>query len=900
MPADNVTVSAEFEKITYTVAVSQAQNGEVTTDKATAQIGNVVTITATPTAGYELDTITVTPDVGEAVAVTDGKFTMPAANVTVTVTFKEIDYTVKIDAGIMNGTVAASAESANVGDAITLTVTPETGYQLKTLTVVDDSQNSVSVTGNKFTMPAANVTVSAEFEKITYTVAVSQAQNGEVTTDKATAQIGDTVTLTITPSEGFELAAITVTAEKETPVTVIDGKFTMPASDVTVSATFKKIDYAVKIDAGIVNGTVAASAQSANVGDEITLTVTPETGYYLKTLTVVDDSQNSVSVTGNKFTMPAANVTVSAEFEKITYTVDVASDILNGTVTVDKATAQIGDVVTVTAAPDIGYELQKITVQTDGGIFLGVTDGKFTMTADNVTVSAVFEKKEYLITNTLETENGMVEITPVSGHYYGEEITVTVYPDPGYKVKSLTVTEEDGTPIDLVDDKFSMPAANVNIVTSFEKITYTVTVASGILNGTVTVDKATAQIGDTVIITATPSEGFELDTITVTPDVIEDSVTVTDGKFTMPADNVTVTATFKLKSYIVDITGVQNGTVTSTHETAKRGDTVTLTAEPHAGHIFNSFIITPDAGDKFEDADGTFVMPAANISIALNVTKIKYNITALPAVNGTVTLSRDNATVNDIVTVTASPQSGYQIKSITVKQNLTGDTVTVTNGRFAMPADNVTVTVLFSVKPVAPPSGGGGGSSTPSTPQTPSTPAYETHVAIVGEDGVANFPSHEIIFRVTVPEDYEGKIEIIDRESVDTPDDMNVYHQADIILHDEIDEGEIVLIHFEIPLSVLEAKGLGPEDACLYHYDEVTGWTKLTTWYTVVGDTVIYDAEADAFSPFAIVFEENSAKLKGSEPVTPPTEDPTDEPETPFPVLGILAGLGAAVVLRRK
>ena len=653
-------------------------------------------------------------------------------------------YTITASAG-PNGTISPSGEiTVAEGASKTFTITPDEGYKIADVIVDENSVGAVA--SYTFDTVEGDHSITASFEKIDYTVAVSPAQNGEVTADKPTAQIGDIVTITATPTAGYELDTITVTAEKGMPVTVIDVKFTMPADNVTVSAAFKKIDYAVKIDAGIVNGTVAASAQSANVGDAITLTVTPETGYQLKTLTVVDDSQNSVSVTGNKFTMPAANVTVSAEFEKITYTVAVSQ-------------AQ---------------------------------------------------------------------------------------------------------------------------------------------NGEVTTDKATAQIGDIVIITATPSEGFELDTITVTPDVIEDSVTVTDGKFTMPADNVTVTATFKLKSYIVDITGVQNGTVTSTHETAKRGDTVTLTAEPHAGHIFNSFIITPDAGDKFEDADGTFVMPAANISIALNVTKIKYNITALPAVNGTVTLSRDNATVNDIVTVTAKPQSGYQLKSITIKQNLTGDTVTVTNGRFAMPADNVTVTVLFSVKPVAPPSGGGGGSSTPSTPQTPSTPAYETHVAIVGEDGVANFPSHEIIFRVTVPEDYEGKIEIIDRASVDTPDGMNVYHQADIILHDEIDEGEIVLIHFEIPLSVLEAKGLGPEDACLYHYDEVTGWTKLTTWYTVVGDTVIYDAEADAFSPFAIVFEENSAKLKGSEPVTPPTEDPTDEPETPFPVLGILAGLGAAVALRRK
>lgn len=196
------------------------------------------------------------------------------------------------------------------------------------------------------------------------------------------------------------------------------------------------------------------------------------------------------------------------------------------------------------------------------------------------------------------------------------------------------------------------------------------------------------------------------------------------------------------------------------------------------------------------------------------------------------------------------------------------------------------VTVTMKLEPVSPP-------SPPSSPPT--------YVAVVDGNGVANFPTHEIIFRITVPEYYKGKIEIIDRASVEIPDSMNVYHQADIILHAEIKDRDIVLIHFEIPLSVLKAKGFGPEDACLYHYDKASGWKKLTTWYTVVGNSAIYDAEADAFSPFAIVFEENSAKQKGTvEPTAVPTAKPTEEPKSPFPVIGLLAGLGAAAVLRRK
>jgi hypothetical protein len=64
------------------------------------------------------------------------------------------------------------------------------------------------------------------------------------------------------------------------------------------------------------NGSVEASASSATAGTEITLTVTPATGYVLDVLTVVDASNNNVTVSNNMFTMPAANVTVTATFKE--------------------------------------------------------------------------------------------------------------------------------------------------------------------------------------------------------------------------------------------------------------------------------------------------------------------------------------------------------------------------------------------------------------------------------------------------------------------------------------------------------------------------------------------------------------------------------------------------------
>ena len=73
---------------------------------------------------------------------------------------------------------------------------------------------------------------------------------------------------------------------------------------------------------------------------------------------------------------------------------------------------------------------------------------------------------------------------------------------------------------------------------------YTVTVSSSIEHGKVSVDKTSAEAGATVKLTATADEGYELDSYSV-KDASANELTVTDGTFTMPKSNVTVSATFK-------------------------------------------------------------------------------------------------------------------------------------------------------------------------------------------------------------------------------------------------------------------------------------------------------------------------------------------------------------------
>ena len=256
------------------------------------------------------------------------------------------------------------------------------------------------------------------------------------------------------------------------------------------------------------------------------------------------------------------------------------------------------------------------------------------------------------------------------------------------------------------------------------------------------------------------------------------------------------------------------------------------------------------------------------------------------------------------ITVSSIPSGRNLIVSHTGEAVLSksGMTITVSN----VQSERVTVTMKLESA-----GGGGGGNvrpSTPSTPDVPDTPGDEpgepddeSHISIVGNDGDAHFKEHEVIIRVTVPEKYAGKkIEVIDGASVEAADDMDIYHQADIRLHFELEDGDKALVHFQIPASEFKAKGLTENDACLYHYSEKDGWTKLPTWHVTSGEYLIYESETDDFSPFAIVFEKDAAKPKDVEPIQPQTKGLLVSLCIAALLVVLIVGIGIAVAHRRR
>ena len=128
-----------------------------------------------------------------------------------------ISYRVTVADTITGGSVSVDPETANIGGTVTLTVTPADGFRLKagTLRVNGSAEGitTVSETTYTFTMPAVDVTVTAEFEAIPNKTALSQAiaaageAKGAVTVSVDGADIGtDAFWVTQAVMTAFEAA----------------------------------------------------------------------------------------------------------------------------------------------------------------------------------------------------------------------------------------------------------------------------------------------------------------------------------------------------------------------------------------------------------------------------------------------------------------------------------------------------------------------------------------------------------------------------------------------------------------------------------------------------------------------------------------------------------------------
>ena len=317
-----VTVVNLSEKFTITVNNPEA-GGTIEasvggTAAAQASMTDVVTLTATPASGYLLSSVSVLDADSNPIAVdcnfstNIATFTMPRSAVTVTPTFTD---TWTAEGGFF-------INMPKAGDKL---ITIPTGMQ--SFKVYDDG----GATGNYSYNCDGTLTLTAPEG---YVLQLSGSIRTENTRDNLAVYDGSDNSGTVlidalySYSNNSERAIPTVnsTGQSLTLYFYSDGSDNFAGLDLTATLVSTSTDYDITLSNTITGGSVSASigeniATQAKINDVITLTATPESGYLLSNISVVDANSNPVAVKCDgsfdntaTFSMPLSAVTVTPTF----------------------------------------------------------------------------------------------------------------------------------------------------------------------------------------------------------------------------------------------------------------------------------------------------------------------------------------------------------------------------------------------------------------------------------------------------------------------------------------------------------------------------------------------------------------------------------------------------------
>ena len=372
----------------------------------------------------------------------------------------------------------------------------------------------------------------------------------------------------------------------------------------TTTTTIPATTYSLSTTVPGGHGTITRnpSQSTFNAGATVTLTAVPATGY-----TFAGWGGNAGGTTNPLAVTMNANKTISATFvPATTYTLTVTvSGGVGGSVTKSpaKASYSAGETVTLTPVPAAGYVFHHWAGDATG------TASPVTLTMNaNKTVTAFFAPvPTYTLTVTVAGGvGGTVTKNPAKASYAaGESVVLTPVPAAGFVFHHWAGDATGSTkPLTVVMN------ASKSITAFFAPVpTYTLTVTVSGSGGTVTKSpsKSSYTAGETVTLTANPATNYKFSYWSGDHIGISSPVTITMDS------NKTIYAHFEEKTkYTLSVYVSGGGGSTVTKSPAQsyyyEGQTVTLTANPVAGYVFDywsgdhigistSFTITMD-GNK--------------------------------------------------------------------------------------------------------------------------------------------------------------------------------------------------------------------------------------------------------------------------------------------------------------
>ncbi|MFP3898149.1 MAG: InlB B-repeat-containing protein [Dehalococcoidia bacterium] len=301
------------------------------------------------------------------------------------------------------------------------------------------------------------------------------------------------------------------------------------------------------------NATDETGTSPYEEGTVVEIKAVPASGYGFVNWTAPAGTFGNATAENTTFTMPAEDVTVTANFA-LTYELTMAEDPAGTGEAVDvdgRGSYAAGATVMIRAAPATGYGFVEWTAVPEV-TFDSTTDEEttFVMPAANVTVTASFAVA-YGLTMAEDPAGGgdALDVDGKGAYAEGATVSIKAVPAAGYQfvdwMASPAVTFGDAA---AEETTFTMPAQAVTVTANFQAV-YALSMARDPAEGGRAVDvdgKGAYPEGATVSIEAVPAAGYQFVNWTAPPAVTFDDATAEETTFTMPAQSITVIANFEV------------------------------------------------------------------------------------------------------------------------------------------------------------------------------------------------------------------------------------------------------------------------------------------------------------------------------------------------------------------
>ena len=337
------------------------------------------------------------------------------------------------------------------------------------------------------------------------------------------------------------------------------------------------------------------------------------------------------------------NLSLTAEFLP-TYNLTLSAG-QGGTVTPTQNQSYLGGTsVSIEAVPETGYSF--ISWVGAGVVNSSNAQTQVVMTEDR-TISATFNLNTYTLTLSATTGG---EVLGFGEFTHGTSVSIGASPSTGYHFTHWTGggtanPDQPSTTVLMTED--------CNLTAHFALNSYNLQVLAG--NGGSVSSGGTFSYGTNQTITATPEVGYSF--VEWTGDGISQSSEANTS--ILITANQTVSATFEINSYDLNITSETGGTVDG-NGSYNHGEFAQISAIPASGYVFSGW-------------SGTSPSPPAEPSLALEITsdlnltahfspraadKFLLQITEVPAQGGSTQGAREYD-LNDTAEISATPANGY-------------------------------------------------------------------------------------------------------------------------------------------------------------------------------------------------------------------------------------------------